>query len=217
MALAVARAYDAFAERHLGASMTVRRPDVTAEDVLALAVPLREVEPVAIDRWLPHAATTWGTIDDVMALLPRVLELFATDRLTTTPEVLFGKLHQLGVSLWPVRERAAVDDVVTAVWLATLATHPARIGYPAWRLLTALAELGGPLTPYLDDWYLLVQATSAEGEAAGRHLEDLRHRAERLTAQTGSIADLFWSPHPREVARLDRWLAAPYSSSDAVG
>ena len=215
VALAVARAYKAFAGHQLGDSMTVRRPDVTADDVLALAVPLREVEPAAIDRWLPHAATTWGTPEDFLTLLPRVLELFATDRLATTPEVLFGKIEQQGAARWPVAERAAVDDVITAVWLATLTSHPARIGYPAWRILTSLAELGNPLTPYLDDWYLLISSTGSAGDAARRHLEDLSHRVERLTAETGDISGLFWSPHPREAARLDRWLSAPYSSGES--
>jgi hypothetical protein len=208
VALAVARAYRAFARHRLGSSMTVRRPDVTVEDVLALAVPRREVTAAAIDRWLPHAATTWGTAGDLKALLPRVLELFVAGRLASTPEVLFGKLHQVGLGEWPLEERAAVDDVVSALWVATLTAHPAPTSYPAWRLLAALAELGDPLTPFLEDWDLLRQRADALGEAARRHLADLAERAQRAAGRSGGLHSLFWSPHPVEGDRLRRWLGA---------
>jgi hypothetical protein len=213
VALAIRRAYAAFEGHSLGRTMTVRRPDVTPEDVLALARPLRSLEPAALDKWLPHAATTWGTVEDLQALLPRVLELFAVGRLQTTPEVLFGKLAQLDVGGWPDLERAALDDVVTAVWLATLARHPARIGYPAWRVLIALAELGQPLTAYLDDWFLLLDAPGPASAAARRHLDDLVHRAERVRTRTGDLVGLFWSPQPEEAARLHEWLLRPSLSS----
>jgi hypothetical protein len=212
LALAIARAYTAFEAHELGESMTVRRTDVQPDDVLALAQPLREVEPEAIDRWLPHAATTWGQVSDLRALLPRTLELFAAGRLTTTPEVLFSKLEQVGIATWPLEERAAVADVCSALWLATVSAHPARIGYPAWRVLVGLAELDEPLTPYLDDWHLLLPIRGAAGQAARAHLTDLEHRAERVTAKTGDLGALFFTPRPREAARLDRWLSAPYTA-----
>jgi hypothetical protein len=207
VALAVGRAYRAFEGHRLGPSMTVRRPDVTAEDVQGVAGPLRHLEPGPLDKWLPHAATTWGSITDLKALLPRVLELFAVGRLRSTPEVLFGKLAQLELDEWTTVERAAIDDVVTAVWLATLARHPARIGYPAWRILAALAELGSPLTPYLEDWALLLGADGPDRAAAERHLDDLVHRADRVRARTGDLGGLFWSPQPEEAVRLELWLA----------
>jgi hypothetical protein len=215
VALAIGRLYRAFEEHRLGSSMTVRRADVTAEDVLALAQPLRSLEPAPLDKWLPHAATTWGTVEDLKALLPRVLELFAVGRLGSTPEVLFGKLAQLDVGEWPPPERGAIDDLLAAVWLATLARHPARIGYPAWRVLAALAELGNPLTHYLDDWHLLLQVPGSAGVAARQHREDLVHRAERVKAQTGDLGGIFWSPQPREAERLERWLADPSGSAPA--
>ncbi len=218
VALAVGRCYRAFEGHHLGSSMSVRRTDVTAADVLALAQPLRQVEPGAIDRWLPHAASSWGTVEDLKALLPRVFDLFAIGRLATTPEILFGKLHEVDAGTWPVHERGAVDDVLTAVWLASLADHPARVGYPAWRVLAALAELGNPLTPYLDDWYLLLGAPGPTGAAAKQHYEDLVRRAERVREQagpSGDLADLFWSAQPREAGRLARWVDEPYLSPEA--
>lgn len=217
LTLALGRVYRAFAGHRLGSSMTVRRPDVTADDVLALAVPLPEVPAAAIDRWLPHAATTWGTAEDFKALLPRVVELFAAGRLSATPEVLFGKLRQLGVEAWPVEERAALDDLVSALWLATLAHHPARVGYPAWRLLASLAELGGPLTPFLDDWDLLLEQPGPLGASARRHLEDLAQRVRRVRRQAADLDGLFWSPHPTEAARLHRWLEERGAPGDDVG
>jgi hypothetical protein len=207
VARAIGRVYRAFEDHRLGPTMRVLRADVTAEDVLALAQPLRQLDPAPLDRWLPHAATTWGSLADLQALLPRVLELFAVGRLRSTPEVLFGKLAQLELDEWPATERAAIDDLLAALWLATLARHPARIGYPAWRLLAAFAELDTPLTPYLEDWTLLLEVGGPEGDSAQRHLDDLVHRAERVRAKTGDLTGLFWSPQPEEAVRLELWLA----------
>ena len=53
-------------------------------------------------------------------LLPRTLELFAAGQLTTSPEILFTKLRVAGVHSWTVEEQAAVEDLITAVWLAGL-------------------------------------------------------------------------------------------------
>ena len=211
--LAVERTYRAFAPHHLGSSMTVRRPDVTPEEVAALGGPLRAVDARSIDRWLPHAISTWGGADDVQALLPRVLELFAAGELTTPPEVVFGKLRRAGAGSWPLDEQAATEDAVTAIWLATLATHPPKIRHPAWRLLVAMAELGGDLGPFLDDWSLLLGSGTSEGRAANRHLYDLNRRLQSLADAGLGVAALFWSPSDHEAERLERWLDQPFRLS----
>lgn len=212
LGLAVERVYAAFAARSLGAAMPVWRPDITAADVAALSGPLRRVAPEAIDRWLPHAVTTWGTADDLRALLPRVLELFATGRLTTSPEVLFGKVRLGGVTTWSVEEQAAVEDVITAVWLATLVCHPSTTGHPAWRLLVGLAELGDELSPYLDDWLLMLGSAAPERAPARDHLRDLVAAVSHRAAD-GGVASLFWTPRPTEAARLETWLASPFTTN----
>ena len=211
--LALERVYAAFAPHSLGGAMQVWRPDVTAGDVAALSGPRREVTPEAIDRWLPHAVTTWGTADDLRALLPRALELFAAGRLTTSPEVLFTKVRLAGVATWTVEEQAAVEDLITAVWLATLVTHPSATGHPAWRLLVGLAELGDELSPFLDDWLLMLGSAAPERATARHHLQDLVAAVGRQRAIGDGIAGLFWSPHPDEVARLEIWLASPFTTS----
>jgi hypothetical protein len=212
LGLALERVYAAFAPHSLGATMPVWRPDVTAADVTALAGPLRRVAPEAIDRWLPHAVTTWGTAGDLRALLPRVLELFAAGRLSTPPEVVFSKVRLGGVATWTVEEQAAVEDVLTAVWLATLVRHPSTTGHPAWRLLVGLAELGDELSPFLDDWLLMLGSAAPERAPARDHLRDLvaavAHRA-----AAGGVASLFWTSRPAEVARLETWLASPFTTS----
>ena len=211
--LAVERAYAAFAPHRLGAAMVVRRADVRPDEVAALAVALRTVTPAAVDRWLPHATTTWGTPADLRALLPRVLELFATGQLSTSPEVLCTKLRLAGVRSWSVKEQAAVEDLITAMWLAGLAAYPSATGHPAWRLLVGLAELGDELSPYLDDWLLMLGAPAPEQLTARRHLQDLMGAVERLEANGGQIAELFWTSHPVEAARLETWLASPLTTS----
>ena len=209
VALAVERTYQAFAAHRLGASMTVHRADVSATDVAALGGPVRLVPAEAIDRWLPHATSTWGTGADLRALLPRILDLFASGSLSTPPEVLFAKLRRAGASGWTAEEQATVEDVVTAVWLATLASDPPRVGHPAWRLLVAMAELGGDLAPFLDDWTLLLGSGAVEGQAARRHRHDLTRRVAGLADAGLGVAALFWSPSEREAERLEQWLNEP--------
>jgi hypothetical protein len=209
LGLAIERSYQVFAHNRVGPAMVVRRADVTPDDVGALAVAVRSVPAAAIDRWLPHAITTWGTAEDLRALLPRVFEVITAGLLTTPPEVLFGKIRQAEWGEWPIDEVVAVDDIVDALWMATIAQHPAAIGLPAGRVLTAIAELGRDLSPHLDDWLLLV-ASSAEGAAsARRHLAELARQVDRLADAELDVASLFWSPRPAEAERLEHWISSP--------
>ena len=208
LGLAVERAYVTFARNRLGRSMVVHRRDVSPADVAALAGPIRTVAAAAIDRWLPHAVTTWGTAEDLRALLPRIFELFTAGLLETSPEVLFAKLCHADAAGWPIAEQAALETVASASWRAALTQHPSPMG-PAGRLLIALAELGQEISPYLDDWSLLMGTGAPEAEPARRHLAELVQRAEGLRASGRTLDDLFWSSHPAEAARLEVWLSSP--------
>jgi hypothetical protein len=210
--LALERAYAAFEAHRLGSTMVVRRADVTAADVAALAGPRHQVPVEAVDRWLPHAVTTWGTVADLRALLPRTLELFATGRLDTPPEVVCTKVRLAASHRWTVEEQAALEDVFSAVWLAALARHPSGTGRPAWRLLVALAELGEELSPYLDDWMLMLTTPGPEQDAARRHLVDLVDVVARHATRGATVADLFWVPRPMEARRLATWLSSPVTN-----
>jgi hypothetical protein len=209
VSLALDRAYLAFGGHRVGATMPVRRNDVTSEEVSALAAPVRTVTAEAIDRWLPHAITTWGSASDLRALLPRVLELFAEGRLETAPETVFTKVRWAEPPTWSMEEQAAVDDVVAAVWLATLSAWPARAGHPAWRVLMAAVELGSELSAFLDDWLLVLGTGSPEHSPARRHLQDLDAKVSSVEARGGTIGELFWTSNPVEAARLETWLRSP--------
>lgn len=186
----------------------VRRQDVTPADVAALSGPIRSVPAAAIDRWLPHAVTTWGTEDDLRALLPRVFELLTAGLLTTPPEVVFAKLRHADPPRWPTDEQAALADIVAALWLATLTQHPTPLGVPAGRVLTALAELGDDISSYLAEWDRLLRAADDVGGLARRHLAELVARVDRLRPTGHDVSDLFWSPRPVEATRLELWLAS---------
>ena len=209
LGLAIERSYEVFARNRVGTSMVVRRADITPEDVAPLAGPVRSVPAAAIDRWLPHAVTTWGTADDLRALLPRVFELLTAGLLTTPPEVLFGKIRQADWGEWPIDEIRAIDDIVDALWLATIAEHPAAIDLPAGRVLTAIAELGRDLSPHLDDWLLTAASNTDHAAAARRHLADLARQADGLSAAELDLRSLFWSPRPEEAERLTAWISSP--------
>lgn len=209
LGLAVERAYHAFARNRLGRSMVVRRSDVTAADVAALSGPIRSVPATAIDRWLPHAVTTWGTAEDLRALLPRVFELLTAGLLDTPPEVLFAKLRHADAPGWPLDEQGALDDVLSTMWLATLVQYPSPIGIPAGRVLTALAELDREISPQLDDWMLLLASATAGAEPARRHLRDLLQHVAVVQSTGLGVDALFWTPRPEEAGRLEMWLTSP--------
>jgi hypothetical protein len=209
---AVERSYATFARNRLGRSMVVRRRDVTPADVAALSGPIRSVPAAAIDRWLPHAVTTWGTEDDVRTLLPRVFELLTAGLLTTPPEVVFAKVRHADPPGWPIDEQAALADIVSALWLATLTQHPTPLGVPAGRVLIALAELGGEISPYLAEWARLLPSADDQGEVARRHRAELVERVDALRHTGLDVGDLFWSPRPVEASRLAQWLTAPLAA-----
>ena len=216
LGLAIERSYQVFARNRVGPRMIVRRSEITPDDVAALAGPVRSVPAAAIDRWLPHAVTTWGTAEDLRALLPRVFELLTAGLLATPPEVVMARVRHSDVGGWPVDEAAALDDIVAALWLASLAQHPSVIGYPAMRVLAAIAELGQDVSPYLDDWLLL--ATSARtGAPARRHLAELGRRVQHLQDTGIGLTGLFWSPRPDAVERLEAWIASPAVAAQLPG
>jgi len=209
LGLAIERSYEVFARNRVGPSMVVRRGDITPDDVAALAGTVRSVAATSIDRWLPHAVTTWGAADDLRALLPRVFELLTAGLLSTPPEVVFGKIRQADWGEWPIDEIRAVDDIVDALWLATIAEHPAAIGLPGSRVLTAIAELGRDLGPHLDDWLLMITSGTAYASPARAHLVDLGRQVDRLAVADLDVGSLFWSPHAEEAERLRAWVTDP--------
>jgi hypothetical protein len=75
-------------------------------------------------------------------------------------------------------------------------------------VLVGLAELGDELSPFLDDWLLMLGSGAPERATARRHLQDLVAAVERA-----GVAGLFWTSHPTEVARLETWLASPFTTS----
>jgi len=216
LGLAIERSYEIFARNRVGPSMVVRRADITADDIAPLAGPVRSVPATAIDRWLPHAVTTWGTAEDLRALLPRVFELLTAGLLAAPPELLFARVRQSDVTGWPLDEAAAFDDIVEALWLTTLAEHPATIGHPAMRVLAAIAELDRDLRPYLDDWMLLV-SSARTGATARRHLADLARRVRHLQDTGIGLDGLFWSRRPTAVEQLEAWMASPLVTAKLPG
>ncbi|MFE9692503.1 hypothetical protein [Micromonospora sp. NPDC005806] len=166
LAAAVTGLYAAFARQPRPAAMAYCdhcvRPDEVA---VLLRVPPRELTPDQLARYAAKCLTTWGDVDDLRYLLPRLLELLATGGLDdpVLPESLLGKVgaHRRD---WPADQRGAVEAYLRAWWAATLS------GYPGpWEATTVLAAVGGAgvdVGPYLAAW------AADGGEPAARHLAD---------------------------------------------
>ncbi|MFR9780404.1 hypothetical protein ACL02O_30695 [Micromonospora sp. MS34] len=163
---AAAELYTAFARQPRPATMAYCdhcvRPDEVA---VLLRVPLRELTAGQLGRYATRCLSTWGDVEDLRYLLPRLLELMATGGLDdpVLPESLLGKVgtHRHG---WPADQRRAVEAYLGAWWAATLSAHPAP--WEATTVLAAAGAAGVDVAPLLSAW------AADGGEPAARHLAD---------------------------------------------
>ena len=129
----------------------------------ALVGGAREDAPVELmARFGFEALTTMGDERDLRWLLPRLVELLASDPdRAAHPDVVAGKLTMAGFGDWPEDERATVRAAFLALWRLWL--DGGRPWRRPWRepgsggglgpgeILPALAELGVDIAPLLDD------------------------------------------------------------------
>ncbi|SBT37460.1 hypothetical protein [Micromonospora auratinigra] len=163
---AVTRLYAAFADRPRPVTMAYCDHCVSAEEVAALLrVPPRALTADQLRRYATKCVSTWGDVDDLRRLLPRLLELLATGELDdpVLPESLLGTVGP-HLAAWPAGQRQAVEAYLRAWWAATLSAYPGR--WEATTVLAAVGAAGLDVRPFLVAW------AADGGAAAARHLAD---------------------------------------------
>jgi hypothetical protein len=179
----------------------------------ALVGGAREDAPVELmARFGFEALTTMGDERDLRWLLPRLVELLASDPDGVAhPDVVAGKLTMAGFEGWPEDERATVRAAFLALWRLWL--DGARPWRRPWRapgsggglgpneILPALAELGVDVAPLLDD----LAARARDDRALAEEYVDL---AELVAFRQLEAADDPYDAGGRAAPRYFRGAAA---------
>ena len=196
---AVDSLYLVFARYPYRASMPACAHCVTDENLLGLGqTAVRDLPPELLGRYVRKAVSTWGEVDDFKRLLPRLLELSASDDLRIPPMVVTAKLRRAEWRTWPADEQRATWQFLLAWWHHNLSRWVGP-GLAAHRLLDAISVAEADLGPYFTEWHQLLG-----GESAGR-LASVLHLVELLTDSP------LQPDHPESVGRL-----APEALGNAV-
>ncbi len=161
---AVDQLYAAFAGSGAPADIDYCAHCVSTDEVEPLLVtPLRQLTSGQLSRFALKAPYTWGTEQDLLHFLPRILETMP-DAPDDYPEwVLLNKLAALRVR-WSPQQQAALAGYLRAWWRMTLARYPSP--RPTWDVLDAIRCTEAPADAFLADW------AAAPPRPAVRHLVD---------------------------------------------
>jgi len=200
------------------------------------SAPLRDLTPTALAGYAADAIWTWGDVDDLKHLLPRLFEIVCfegfEDRWPDS-EAVFRRLEAGGWSSWPEDERVAVRAVLRAWWTRRLHRSPYEDPYDelVGDVTGAIVASGDDLATYLAEW-----AASA-GRAPVVHFADLYCRnIARITRgeppdagvglgerERGAVVDAFtveaastFAPRIAEVLRVERDERSRETLSDAL-
>jgi hypothetical protein len=148
--LAIADVYAAFADVPRPSSIAGCLCCLDDKDVHGLlSTPLRELEPKVVGPYASSVFLTVGDTPDFFYLLPRILEILATERhWWPDPEVVGRAIRDSGFPQWPARRREAVTQYLNAVFDLILRIDDGHSEVDSW--LCMLGSIGFDLCPYLD-------------------------------------------------------------------
>ena len=104
-----------------------------------------------LPRYVFHALTTWGDVNDFKAFLPAVLRMLAFDiSHLWTADTLIRKLENpvTGVRDWPDNEKVALSSFFFSLWQYALDAYPPEDCIEAKTLIVNVLDP----QPYLDLW-----------------------------------------------------------------
>ncbi|MYT75207.1 MULTISPECIES: hypothetical protein [unclassified Streptomyces] len=135
-------------------------------DVAALAGPPEAVPDDLVTTPLSEVPSHWDKPEEMLRrMVPRIARLLVRGE-TYLDEGLIGtRFVQADWTGWPPAETAALRELWSAWWAATLDRYPAPM--PAHDVLNIVTVVTGALSPWLDVW------EHARTPSADRHLEEL--------------------------------------------
>jgi hypothetical protein len=148
-----------------------------------LATPLRQLKPDELSSYASSAFLTVGSVADYLYLLPRILEISATDDSWWPDIEVTGRaIASSQVNSWPASRRTALHNLLLAVVANALASQEYR-RLDCW--ICAIARMDIPVAPYLDQIAEVPAAVLA-------YFDD---NADCLPY--GKLCNAFWEPGPR--------------------
>ena len=135
-------------------------------DIAALAGPPEAVPDDLVTTPLSEEPSHWDRPEELLRrLVPRIARLMVRGE-THLDEGLIGtRFLQANWTEWPSVETAALRELWSAWWAATLNRHPAPM--PAYEVLSVVTVVTGTLRPWLEAW------EADRDPSADRHLEEL--------------------------------------------
>jgi hypothetical protein len=148
--LAIADVYAAFADAPRPTSIDGCPCCVDGKEIdELLSKPLRELEPDIVGPYASSVFLTIGDTRDYFYLLPRILEILATEpQWWPDPQVVGRSIRDSGYSQWPEKRQAAVRRYLDAVFERILNSNADISGAGSW--LCMLAIVGFDLRPSLE-------------------------------------------------------------------
>jgi len=170
--------------------------------------PLRQLTSDDLAGFVMSSMLTWGDENDLRHFLPRILELTAIgESLEFDREVALSKLNYAEWRYWPQTEQIALGTFFMTTWRAALSVPPEDDVYngdavESW--LCALAQAGGPLAAFLNEWLVISSRTAI-------HQLAVTITRTRLIHQPPKGINAYWQGHHDQAEEVSAWLR-----SDAV-
>jgi hypothetical protein len=115
---------------------------------ILLTKPLRALSADELTHYAASTFLTVGAVEDYLYLLPRILEILATDHdWWPNPEVVTRAIHTAGFHSWPESRRNALTRYFDEVVGALLGMEGSCFAIDSW--ICALGRLHVPLAPFL--------------------------------------------------------------------
>jgi hypothetical protein len=166
--------------------------------------PLRNLGPEDLLQYSNDALLTWGGVNEFRHFLPRIFQLAVSAETSglADGEIIFGKLYHGEWRTWPREEQEMIETFLLAVWQAALAEPPSEdlnLGPEVETWLCCLAQAGGELSLYLNEWLDSVSPTAVWNLAALIYRTGMPH-----PRPTGIGA--FWEGHMDQATQVSEWL-----------
>lgn len=187
---------------------------VGPDDLAALAGPVDTIPAEVASRFVRKLGTTWGEVDDLRRVTPRVLTLAADHRLTISRTLLWQQYRAAMWTTWPQEEIDAIGRFLLAEFTRLLRVPP-RPAHVAHRWLSQVSAGIDDVSGFLTVWHDSIGPLpdpSIQTTAVGHVVELLTSSALRPDLPD-TIADVF-PANPGVARQVSEFLAGPGTDLD---
>jgi hypothetical protein len=177
----------------------------TKEDVdQILSKSLRNLEPPDIVHFCFSGLLTFGNVNDFKYLLPRILEIVATqlEELHVDVEIIFAKFKHAEWFKWQSNEIKAVRNFFFAFWRQRKSyyVNPDNNIFSCDELLCSLGQCEDDLIQYLDCW------VPAQNVEAIKNLSEFISENTESLISTKKLSNSFWLDRSFQMEQIIEWM-----------